>query len=179
LKVDSDDGFGRRVRIIKFQTRFEKEKDILNSIPEEEFSNLSKKCLRIVKELYKKRRFTGDVSISERMNNYQEESKTILERFIDTFCDTTNFEGKILLDEFFSKYNSHLQINKETRVNKSVLAKELNKLGWETKRELVVSEQQSLGSFAKKELKSFVLGISKNITHNTHNTLFPTTSLTR
>jgi len=161
LKVDSDDGFGRRVRIIKFQTRFEKEKDILNSIPEEEFSNLSKKCLRIVKELYKKRRFTGDVSISERMNNYQEESKTILERFIDTFCDTTNFEGKILLDEFFSKYNSHLQINKETRVNKSVLAKELNKLGWETKRELVVSEQQSLGSFAKKELKSFVLGISK------------------
>jgi len=172
LKVDPEDGFGRRVRVIKFLTRFEKEKDVLSTIPDEEYQNLAKKCLRIAKELYIKRRFTGDVNISERMNIYQEESKTPLEKFIDTFCNTEDFESKILLDEFFSVYSNYLKKSGGQSITKPNLGKELKKLGWETKRELVTSTQIKIDGIPKKDLKTFVMGIKisgiSGITPKTH-----------
>jgi len=131
----------------------------LGNIPNEEYENLAKKCLRLAKELYERRRFTGDVNISQRMNDYQEESKTILERFIDTNCDTTNFEEKILLDEFFSKYSTYLKTNGGIQKNKSDLAKELKHLGWETKRISVLTAQHNLDGSVKRELLNYVLGM--------------------
>ena len=175
LKIDPEDGFGRRVRIIKFKTRFEREKDVLSEIADREYNNLAKKCLRIAKELYKERRFTGDVDISERMSNYQEESKTPLERFIDTYCDTEDFEGKVLLDEFFSKYSNYLK-KQGKKINKSLLGKELKKLGWETKRIFKQQEQNSLDGFQKRELENYILGIKfciKGINGNTQYPLSP------
>ncbi len=169
LKIDPEDGFGRRARTIKFQTRFEREKNVLSDITNEEYENLAKKCLRIAKELYERRRFTGDVDISQRMSNYQEESKTILERFIDTECDISNFEEKVQIDEFFSVYSNYLKINGGKPKNKSELSKELKKLGWETKREWVPSTQEGLDGSLKKDYKTFILGIFLN-TVNTVNT---------
>ncbi len=159
LKIDPEDGFGRRVRTIKFKTRFEKEKDVLGEIPDKEYENLAKKCLRIAKDLYEKRRFNGDVNISQRMSDYQEESKTNLERFIDTSCDTSDFEEKVSLDEFFSVYSNYLRKNKGTTIKKPELAKELKKLGWETKRISILMGQQSLGDSPQRELINYILGL--------------------
>jgi len=177
LKVDAGDGFGRRVRTVKFQTRFEKEKDVLKDIPDKEYENLAKKCLRIGKELYEKRRFTGDVDISERMSKYQEESKTPLERFIDSYCDTSDFESKVLLDEFFSKYTPFLKEKGELSVNKSILAKELRKLGWETRRESILSIQVNLDGSKKYDKKAYVVGfrMKELDTQDTQDTLSPIT----
>jgi len=177
LKVEAGDGFGRRVRTVKFQTRFEKEKDVLKDIPDEEYENLAKKCLRIGKELYERRRFTGDVDISERMSNYQEESKTPLERFINNYCDTSDFEEKVTLDEFFSKYNPFLKERGELSVNKSILAKELRKLGWETRRESMLSTQVNLDGSKKYDKKAFIYGfkMKKLDTQDTQDTLYPLT----
>lgn len=129
LKVDAQDGFGRRVRTIKFVNRFEKEKDVLDDIPEIEFENLAKKCLRIAGELWKKRQFTGDVSISQRMQNYQELSKTILEKFIDKYCDLTDFNTSISFDEFYSNFIRIQQVQ-ESKVS---ISRQLKKLGYEPK----------------------------------------------
>mgnify|MGYP001593743491 CR=1 FL=1 len=131
FKVDPEDGFGRRVRTIKFINRFEKEKDILEEIPNWEFENLAKKCLRIAKELWKKRSFTGDVSISERMKKYQEISKTPLELFINQYCDITDFNAKILFDEFYSTYVQKMERND----SKIKISKDLKILGFEIKLE--------------------------------------------
>lgn len=124
LKIDTDDGLGRRIRIIKFNTRFEKEKDVLTDIPESEFENLAKKSLRIAKELWDKRQFTGDVTISERMQNYQEQSKTPLEIFINKYCDLTDSNARIHFDEFYAKFvrifgqgESRIAISKQLRIN--------------------------------------------------------------
>jgi len=159
LKVEPEDGFGRRARTIKFRTRFEKEKDVLSEISNEEYENLAKKCLRIAKELYKKRRFTGDVNISERMNNYQEESKTSLERFIDNHCDIEDFEEKVTLDEFFSNYSKFLKREEKGIINKSELAKSLKRLGWETRRISLLTAQYNLDGSQKRELINHVIGI--------------------
>lgn len=126
LKVDENDGFGRRVRTIKFVNRFEKEKDVLEEIPDIEFENLARKCLRIGKDLWTNRQFTGDVNISERMKRYQEISKTPLEKFIETKCDLTDFNAKMLFDEFYAKYVHYLGCND----SKIKVSKSLRKMGF-------------------------------------------------
>ena len=50
LKVDAEDGFGRRVRKIDFVKRFEKEKNVIKEIPDIEFEELAKKSIGIVKK---------------------------------------------------------------------------------------------------------------------------------
>jgi phage/plasmid-associated DNA primase len=129
LKVSSNDGFGRRTRVINFQTRFEKEKDVISEIPDVEFENLAKKCLRIAGELWINRKFTGDTSISDRMKHYQEISKTKLEHFLNKECDFSDFEAKMLFDEFYSKYIKTLE-NVESKIN---VSKQLKKLGYSIK----------------------------------------------
>ncbi len=131
LKVDENDGFGRRVRIIKFVNRFEKEKDVIEEIPDEEYENLSKKCLRIAKELWERRQFTGDVSISERMKSYQDISKTPLETFIDNYCDLTDSEAKLRFDEFYSMFIK----TTNSKDSKILVSKNIRKIGFDIKNE--------------------------------------------
>ena len=133
LKVDSEDGFGRRVRKIDFITRFEKEKDVITEIPDWEFENLAKKCLRIAKQLWKKRQFTGDVIISKRIKDYQEASKTNVERFIDNFCDITDSETYIPFDNFFSKFSTQLRKDNKEIPTKNKIGKKLRDMGWEVR----------------------------------------------
>jgi len=125
LKVESTDGFGRRVRVIKFMNRFEKEKDVLSEIPEFEWQNLAKKSLRIAAELWKKRQFTGDKKISERMNDYHEMSKTTLEQFVNQFYILEDTDTKCSFAEFFIDYNDFLKKQKLLPVSKPALSKEL------------------------------------------------------
>lgn len=159
LKIDGEDGFGRRVRYLKFENRFEKEKDILSEIPEWEFENLAKKCLRVAKELWKKRNFTGDVSISERIKGYQEISKTELEWFIENECDITAPEGKIPFGEFHSKFMIYLQQLKKGTWSLIKVSKELKKLGFETRNHSWKVEGCNFRGESNFELKNTIFGI--------------------
>ena len=90
------------------------------------FENLAKKSLRIAKELWIKRQFTGDVSISERMKDYQEISKTDIEVFIDKFCNYEDVDNKISFNEFYLKYSKY---NKDCE-SKNMIGRQLRKLGY-------------------------------------------------
>ena len=94
---------------------------------------LSKKCLRIVKELWKRRQFTGDKSISERIKEYQIISKTSLERFIDEHCDITDSEAYMPFDDFYVDYIIYLKKNNKESPSKISISKELRRLGYEIK----------------------------------------------
>lgn len=141
LKIDAGDGFGRRVRKFDFLQRFEKEKDVLDEIPEWEFENLAKKCLRIARELWQRRRFTGDVDISKRIENYQQDSKTPLERFIDKYCDLTDDTAKILFGEFYSKF---IRVTGQN-VSKKEISWQIKNLGFENKEENYQENVQDIG----------------------------------
>ena len=146
VKIDPEDGFGRRIRIIKFINRFEKEKDVINEISEIEFKNLAKKYLRIAKELWLRRRFTGDVNISERMQKYQKESKTKLERFIDENYEIASDNEKIVFDNFYvklSQYYSQINISLPSKI---LISKSLKKLGYEIRNYSWKNEQSNLDS---------------------------------
>jgi len=133
LKVDPEDGFGRRVRVIKFVNRFEKEKDVLDEIPDCEFENLAKKCLRIGKDLWFRRQFTDDVNISERMKKYQEISKSPMEIFISNYCDLSDSDAMIPFNDFYTGFVKFLMIEKKEIPNRIQVSKSLRNLGFETR----------------------------------------------
>ena len=159
LKVDEDDGFGRRVSKIDFINRFEKENPVLDNIPPIEFENLAKKCLRIASDLWGRRQFTGDVCISDRMKAYQDVSKTPLERFIDNKCDITDSDSKIKFDDFYAAYAGFLKTLSKENPTKIRLSKDLKKLGFEVKNTNWHSSQVGLNNQNSWESKSTIFGL--------------------
>lgn len=103
---DKTDGFFRRMIIIMFVNKFSEKRDIVSEIPEEEYNNLTLKCLNILKRLYKEREFTNKTTIEERKKKYEETSNP-LSKFIEENCDI-NPNKEIPAFEFFEKYNLFL-----------------------------------------------------------------------
>jgi len=79
--TDKTIGFYRRWLIIDFPNRFSEEKDILDDIPEEEYSCLALKCCMILKDLLEKRKFTNEGTVEERAERYEAKSN-FLEKFV-------------------------------------------------------------------------------------------------
>ena len=155
LKIDENNGFGRRARTVCFVNRFEKERDVLNEIPEYEFENLAKKCLLIASRLWKDRRFTGDLDISDRIKKYQELSKTPIESFVDSQCDLTDSEARIVFDDFYSKF---ITFNKKT-ISKIMVGKELRTMGFTIRNEnWQVTEQTSQTTLSNNNSVVFTSG---------------------
>ncbi len=132
VKVDAEDGFGRRVRKVDFIHQYQKEKDVLVDIPDYEFENLAKKCLRIAKGLWKKRRFSGDVDITKRMEQYQQASKTLIERFIDENYEVESDDERITFDNFYVELSKHYKKINKKLPSKIEVGKEIRKLGYRT-----------------------------------------------
>ena len=86
ITPDKSLGFYRKWWIIDFPNQFDGIKhDILSTIPEKEFSNLSFKCLNKLKKLYEIKKFTNEGSFEERIIKYEERSNPVL-KFIDEYC---------------------------------------------------------------------------------------------
>ena len=103
----------------------------MGNIPEVEFENLAKKCLRIANDLWIKRKFDGDSSISNRMKNYQKISKSKIEQYINKECDLSDFESRMLFDEFYSRYTVS-DSNSDSKIN---VSREIRKIGYIIKKE--------------------------------------------
>lgn len=106
ITFDKTDGFYRRWQIIDFPNKFTEKKDILKDIPEIEYSNLTKKSVRILKELLDKREFINEGSVEERAKQYENHSNP-LKTFIHEKC-IRDVNGKIALGEFYEFYKSFL-----------------------------------------------------------------------
>lgn len=74
---DKTDGFYRRWLIVKFSKKFSEKKDILATIPLDEYNNLARKTVKILKKLLERREFTNEGTIEERKNKYEEVSNPI------------------------------------------------------------------------------------------------------
>lgn len=72
---DKTNGFYRRWLIIDFKNRFaENNGDIFEKIPDEEYKNLARKCISILKKLNLSNSFTKEGTIEERTKKYEEKS---------------------------------------------------------------------------------------------------------
>ena len=110
ITPDKTTGFYRKWLIIDFLRQFEQiDRNLIDDIPEVEFENLAKKCLRLMGELYKKPHFTNEGDFNDRAKRYEERSNPVM-KFVADYCDET--EGKMItLREFTSKCNDYLKEN--------------------------------------------------------------------
>lgn len=107
--TDTSIGFFRRWLIVDFLNTFEKQSNILNSIPNEEFENLALKSIDILQELLSNGGFINEGNFEERQRRYLERANP-LDSFISDKCLFDDNE-KILFIEFFEIYENWLKLN--------------------------------------------------------------------
>jgi len=119
--TDKTIGFYRRWAIIDFPNQFSEKKDILEEIPEEEFSNLATRCIITLNQLLEKREFHKEGSIEERTKKYEDHSNPI-EKFMKEFTEE-DVNGFIWKFEFIKKLNDWCKKNKYREFSDVVLGK--------------------------------------------------------
>jgi len=103
---DKTTGFYRRWTIVDFPNKFSEKKNIIDDIPNIEFSNFCRKSIRILSDLLEKGEFTNDGTIEQRENKYEKHSNYINE-FVKLYCDI-DVNGWVEFSDFCEKYNEYL-----------------------------------------------------------------------
>lgn len=114
---DTSEGFYRRWMIIDFPNEFPEGKDILLSIPEQEYSNLARKVTEILPILIEKGTFTNQGDIFQRKHKYEMASNP-LPIFINNCCivDKEDSETFISYNKLYTAYVGFLKHFKKRRV---------------------------------------------------------------
>lgn len=126
---DNSDGFYRRWIIIRFPNEFQEGKDILQTIPLEEYNNLARKVCNILPELLDRGLFTNQGTIEERKQRYIENSNP-LEQFIKEECIVGEQEH-IRYMTLFGVYNRWLTHKKMREIKGKEFTRSLLSEGYE------------------------------------------------
>lgn len=126
---DQSDGFYRRWCIVEFPNKFKGDEDILSQIPEEEYNNLARKSIRILRELLEKRSFHKEGDVKERKKKYEELSNPV-SKFIEEMCKK---EGEVPFFKFFKELSTFIESKNYRQLSKIEVSKILNREGFEVK----------------------------------------------
>lgn len=121
---DTSDGFYRRWFIIKFENEFQEGKDILNTIPQEEYNNLAKKITILLPELLDDGKFKYQGTVEQRKQNYLLNSNPLI-LFIEEYCKQ-DLDKYVSYSKLYSTYVEYLKILKQRVVSKKEFSKVLN-----------------------------------------------------
>lgn len=129
---DNSDGFYRRWFIIDFNNEFEEGKDITETIPDEEYSNLALKVTERLPILLEKGSFTNQGTIEERKMRFILASNP-LPLFIENCCIK---DGNLFIPSstLFSAYKQFLLKNKRRVVSRKEFNAILLQDGFEARR---------------------------------------------
>ncbi|MAH07140.1 hypothetical protein CMI38_02725 [Candidatus Pacearchaeota archaeon] len=129
ITPDKSKGFYRKWLIIDFLNQFnEINENLIDKIPDIEFNNLAKKCLRILKELYKNPKFTNEGDFDERTKRYEERSNPVM-KFVEGQCEESP-GAKISLRDFTNACNKYLIDNHLRVLNANQIGKILRDEGF-------------------------------------------------
>ena len=120
--TDKTLGFYRRWVIIDFPNIFEEEKDVLGSIPKEEYHNLSTKCLSKLKRVLKLRSFTNEGSVYDRMKKYEDKSNPF-DKFWSESIDDSNPDSFIFKFDFKKKLDEWCKDNRFRQISERIITK--------------------------------------------------------
>ncbi len=130
--TDKTVGFFSRWAIIDFPNRFKEKPNLLDCISDEEFSNLAKKSIRIIKEVLEKGEFHKEGNIEERMKRYEERASPLKE-FLKTACEI-EAGAETPFWELYEDYTAYLDERGFRKASKRELSNLLKSRGFETKR---------------------------------------------
>ena len=169
--LDKTTGFYRRWLIIDFPNKFDEKKDILNDIPEQEYKNLCKKSINILKEIWVKREFTNEGTIEERAKKYEEKSNPLNQFIKENYI--RNLNEKVPFFEFYDLYEAFLKERGYRLQSKIEVGKLLLNEGFDKKKFNIKQENGEMST------RWFVVGLAPNNTNITNNTIFSLNSLYR
>lgn len=129
---DTSEGFYRRWVIIDFPNQFPEGKDIIKSIPTQEYEALALKITRILPKLIERGSFTNQGDVEERRKKYIMASNP-LPYFIEQAC-IIDPQGAIRYSAFYSKYCSFLDKQRRRIVSRREFSKLLNIEGFENRK---------------------------------------------
>ncbi len=152
--ADKTDGFYRRWKIIKFDKKFLKEKDVLSKIPEEEYNNLALKCFNICKKLWIERVFSNDGDFEDRRKRYEDESNPLNKFIKENYTKDVNSE--VLFSEFSENLLMYLEERGARALTIPAISKQLKSEGFEVQKLTI-----------KSVTARFILGI-KDIKNDTN-----------
>jgi len=154
--MDKTDGFYRRWMIIDFPNKFKEGVDVINMIPEDEYSSLCGQIIDLLPDLLRSGAFFGEGDVSTRRKRYEQKSNPLFE-FIDINYKR-DVNSKVPIFEFEDNYNSFLTergLRNTTRKRLSLL---LRDNGFDIERENVQKED---GEWTK---WSFIYGLDNKYT---------------
>ena len=125
--TDKTLGFYRRWLIIDFHNRFNENKDILLDIPEEEYNNLAKKLVKVLKKLLKKRVFYNEGDVESRMKKFEDLSNP-LDKFLQEMV-VEDIEEDIYKYEFRKKLDDWCEENRFRKITDHFLGKKMKEMG--------------------------------------------------
>lgn len=114
VSTDTSEGFYRRWMILDFNNQFPEGKDIVEIIPEEEYSNLARKITELLPELLNKGSFDNQGTIEERQQKYIQSSNP-LSLFIEEYCEH-GFECYVRNSELYKAYFEYLNATKKRTI---------------------------------------------------------------
>jgi putative DNA primase/helicase len=126
--TDKTIGFYRRWDIIDFPNQFTEVNDILKTIPEEEYECLAVKCIEILYDLLKERKFNNEGSIEDRQKKYEEKSNP-LDKFLKEYVSDRDVNADIPKWEFEQRFNDWNKMNKFREMSDIVIAKKMKERG--------------------------------------------------
>jgi len=129
ITYDKSRGFHARWIIIDFPNEFDEGVPVVDTIPEWEYENLGRKCIRILRELLKRGKFTGEGSISDRARKYEEVSNPI-SKFIKTYCEVGG-DLEVPLWKFYEEYDAWQEGERHRKLTKKVVSGWLRDNGYE------------------------------------------------
>jgi len=125
--TDKTLGFYRRWLIIDFPNQFSEQKDILSEIPDEEYEALALKCVGILNDLLKKRKFHNEGSVEERMCKFEAKAD-FLQKFLDDFI-VDDCNEYITKADFRKKFADWCIENRHRHMAENTLSKKLKEKG--------------------------------------------------
>jgi len=126
---DKSMGFYRRWLIIDFPHQFSVKRDLIGQIPEEEFENLGRCCLNLLKEMQETNKITNEGDLKQREERFEERSNPIM-KFIETQCEE-DMTSRIEIREFCNLFNNYLKSKHLRIISPKVITKMLKEEGFE------------------------------------------------
>ena len=129
--MDKTKGYFSRWIIIDFPNEFDNGVPIIDAIPECEYENLCRKCVRILRDLLERGKFSHEGEMVVRERRYEEKSNPI-KLFIDRECDV----GENLYEpvwRFFERYDTFQHERKIRLLTKTAVSQWLKRQGYEIK----------------------------------------------
>lgn len=131
--TDASDGWARRWVIKDFPNQFPEGHDILATIPDYEYNNLSRRCLRTLSELLVSGEFTEQGSIEERRKRYIERSEP-LRQYVEEEYSPGEADDFVKYSEFSTGYASWLSIRHKRSPGRGQISKQLAIMGYAVER---------------------------------------------